>query len=66
MLPRPQVLILDEPTLGLDVVAKRDFLNAIKELARRGMGIIISSHQSEVIEEVADDITLISHGHIQW
>lgn len=57
---------MDEPTLGLEVVSKRDFLKTVKNLAHPGVGIIIASHQSEVIETVADDITLITHGQTQW
>ena len=60
------MLILDEPTLGLDVVAKRDFLSAVKQLAQYNVGIIIASHQSEVIEDLADDIVLISQGTVKW
>lgn len=60
------MLILDEPTLGLDVVAKRDFLRAVRQLAQHGVGIIIASHQSEVIEDLADDIVLISQGTVRW
>ncbi len=66
MIPRPEALILDEPTLGLDVVSKRDFLQAITALSRQGTGIIIATHQSEVVDAVADDITLIHHGRTQW
>lgn len=66
MIPQPEVLILDEPTLGLDVVAKRDFLSAVKQLAQYNVGIIIASHQSEVIEDLADDIVLISQGTVKW
>jgi ABC-2 type transport system ATP-binding protein len=63
---RPEVLILDEPTLGLDVVSKRDFLNAVKQMTSEGMSVVLASHQSEVIEWLADDIVLLSHGNVRW
>ena len=62
----PEVLILDEPTLGLDVVSKRDFLDVVRGLCKRGMSVILASHQSEVIESLADHIVLLSHGSVQW
>ncbi|MBW3092944.1 ABC transporter ATP-binding protein [Bifidobacterium sp. 82T10] len=62
LLPRPQVLLLDESTLGLDVVAKRDFLDAVHASLADGVAVMMTSHQSEVIEHVADDVVLIEHG----
>lgn len=66
LLPGPQVLLLDESTLGLDVVAKRDFLAEVRRLADRGMAVLMTSHQSEVIEGFADDIALLEHGTVRW
>ncbi|KAB7790232.1 ABC transporter ATP-binding protein [Bifidobacterium leontopitheci] len=66
MIPRPQVLILDEPTLGLDVVSKRDFMRTVRQLADEGTAVLLASHQSEVIEQLADDVLLIEHGHALW
>lgn len=60
------MLLLDESTLGLDVVAKRDFLAEVRRLANRGMAVLMTSHQSEVIENFADDIVLIEHGTALW
>lgn len=62
----PEVLILDEPTLGLDVVSKRDFLQVVRGLCERGMSVILASHQSEVVEALADTVVLLSHGSVQW
>ncbi len=41
MIPAAEVFILDEPTLGLDVVAKRDFLSGCQQLAQYGVGIML-------------------------
>jgi len=61
----PELLILDEPTLGLDVVAKRLFLNAMMESSYSdGMTIIYCSHQMEEIERVADQLILLERGRL--
>lgn len=66
LLARPQIMLLDEPTLGLDVVAKRDFLTVVRQRVAEGMAVIVTSHQSEVIDGVADDMLLIESGRSRW
>ena len=66
LLPEPEVLVLDEATLGLDVVSKRDFLRVVRSLADHGTAVVIASHQSEAIEHTADDMLLIEHGRALW
>ncbi|WP_346836987.1 ABC transporter ATP-binding protein [Microbulbifer sp. SAOS-129_SWC] len=59
----PELLILDEPTLGLDIVAKRAFLEALMFVgADNGGTIIYCSHQMEEIERVADNLLIMEHG----
>lgn len=59
----PELLILDEPTLGLDVVAKRAFLEALLFIgADTGGTIVYCSHQMEEIERVADNLLIMEHG----
>ena len=61
----PELLILDEPTLGLDVVAKRLFLGAMMESSYGdGMTIIYCSHQMEEIERVADQLIILERGRL--
>ncbi|MCA1863981.1 ABC transporter ATP-binding protein [Janthinobacterium sp. HSC-3S05] len=61
----PELLILDEPTLGLDVVAKRLFLGAMMESSYSdGMTIIYCSHQMEEIERVADQLIILERGRL--
>jgi ABC-2 type transport system ATP-binding protein len=69
---RPELLILDEPTLGLDVVAKRAFLEALlqgtAQVAGEGAGaatVIYCSHQMEEIERVADSLILLERGRLR-
>ncbi|HEY5801469.1 MAG TPA: ABC transporter ATP-binding protein [Burkholderiaceae bacterium] len=62
----PELLILDEPTLGLDVVAKRAFLEALmfSTLADEST-IIYCSHQMEEIERVADNLIILERGALR-
>lgn len=61
----PQLLILDEPTLGLDVVAKRAFLEALMYSNRsEHCTVIYCSHQMEEIERIADDLIVIERGRL--
>ncbi len=61
--PDPDVLILDDPTLGLDTVARRDFLMSMIHLVqRRGRTILFSSHILTDVERVADRIGILVDG----
>ena len=59
----PELLILDEPTLGLDVVAKRAFLDALLQTSLGdGATVVYCSHQMEEIERVADNLVIMERG----
>jgi len=59
----PELLILDEPTLGLDVVAKRAFLDALLQTSLDdGATVVYCSHQMEEIERVADNLVIMERG----
>lgn len=62
----PELLVLDEPTLGLDVVAKRSFLEALmfSNLDEHST-IVYCSHQMEEIERVADNLVIIERGALR-
>ena len=63
---RPEVLILDEPTLGLDVVAKQSFLEALMFTEREeSTTMIYCSHQMEEIERVADRLIILENGRLR-
>ncbi len=64
LLPDPELLILDEPTTGMDVSGRRDFWNAIREDAERGRTVIFATHYLEEADLYADRIVLISRGSI--
>jgi ABC-2 type transport system ATP-binding protein len=62
---RPQLLVLDEPSSGLDPVARRDILEAvIRTVADEGRTVLFSSHLLEEVERVADHVTMIRDGRI--
>jgi ABC-2 type transport system ATP-binding protein len=62
---RPELLLLDEPSSGLDPVARRDILDAIiRTIAHEGRTVLFSSHLLDEVERVADHVTMISHGRI--
>ncbi|MEY4417901.1 MAG: hypothetical protein RIQ88_339 [Actinomycetota bacterium] len=59
-----KVLILDEPTRGLDYAAKKAFSKALKTLRQENRAIIIASHDVEFVSQVADRVVLLSEGKV--
>lgn len=63
---RPDLLILDEPSSGLDPVVRRDILGAIiRTIADEGRTVLFSSHLLDEVERVADRIAILHQGHIE-
>jgi len=62
---RPELLVLDEPSSGLDPVVRRDILEAIiRTIADEGRTVLFSSHLLDEVERVADHVTMINEGRI--
>lgn len=61
----PQILFLDEPTIGLDVMAKENVRNIVKTLNKDyGTTVFLTSHDMKDIEEICDRVIVINHGRI--
>src|SRR6266542_5092083 len=58
----PEALFLDEPTVGMDVETRRVFLDTIKQFARAGKTIVLTTHYLEEADELAERIVVIDHG----
>ena len=61
---KPKVLLLDEPTVGIDPQARNNILEIIREIARQGTTIIFTTHHLEEAEKLCDRIAIIDHGCI--
>jgi ABC-2 type transport system ATP-binding protein len=67
LLHSPKLILLDEPTLGLDVEAKRQMISFLKQLnEQEGTTIVVTSHDMDDLEEMAKRILLISKGKIAF
>jgi len=62
VLHEPEVLVLDEPFAGLDPINQEFFLGIITELQQKGITILFSAHQMNMVEEICDSIVLINKG----
>jgi sodium transport system ATP-binding protein len=60
----PNVLIFDEPTMGLDVVVARNLLETIGCLRQAGKTILFSTHVMREVERICDRVAILSHGQI--
>jgi len=61
---RPPILILDEPTAGVDVELRQNLLQNIKELNAQGVTIILTTHYLQEAQELCDRIAIINHGKL--
>jgi ABC-2 type transport system ATP-binding protein len=64
--PRPEVLLLDDPTSGLDAVVRREFLEAvIANVQAEGGTVLFSTHLLHELERVADELAILEHGRLR-
>ena len=62
LLKQPQLLLLDEPSNGLDPAGIRDVRSLLRRLAGEGTTIVLSSHLLSEVEQVCDEVTIVAHG----
>jgi ABC-2 type transport system ATP-binding protein len=60
----PELLILDEPFSGLDPVGVDTMADVLRERRARGVGVLFSSHQLELVERLCDRVVIIQHGRV--
>jgi ABC-2 type transport system ATP-binding protein len=67
LLHKPKLLLLDEPSIGLDVVAKQHIRDAIREMARQeNVGVLLTSHDAGDLEALCKRVIIINHGQIVY
>ncbi len=64
LVSEPEVILLDEPTRGLDYPGKVAFAQILRDLADRGHSILMATHDVELVAEAADEVTIMAEGHI--
>ena len=67
LLHEPELVLLDEPTLGLDVLAKRDLIQELKRINHeRGVTVVVTSHDMDDLRDMASRLVLIHQGVIRY
>lgn len=66
LLNKPKLIILDEPTNGLDPIGIEDFRNLIKSLPKKDITVILSSHILSEVEQIVDEVAIISDGVVGY
>ncbi len=64
MLHRPKLLILDEPTVGIDPQSRNHIFELINSLKEEGVTVVYSTHYMEEVEALCDDVAIVDHGDL--
>ncbi|MHB0858159.1 MAG: ABC transporter ATP-binding protein [Anaerolineae bacterium] len=64
LLHRPQVIYMDEPTVGIDPQSRRSILDGVKDLNRQGMTVLYTTHYMEEAQELSDHIAIMDAGRV--
>lgn len=64
VLHRPRVLLMDEPTVGIDPQSRNHILDTVRQLNRDGMTVLYTSHYMEEVEVLCDRIAIVDHGKV--
>src|SRR6188768_4260196 len=60
----PELLVLDEPFSGLDPIGTATMTEVLQDRARNGVGVVFSSHQLDLVEDVCEDVVIIARGRV--
>lgn len=64
LMHRPSILILDEPTVGVDPQSRSHLLECVRDQAREGVGIIYASHYMEEVQSLCERVAIMDHGQV--
>ncbi|MDH6593865.1 ABC-2 type transport system ATP-binding protein [Variovorax sp. TBS-050B] len=64
LLPEPELMLFDEPTVGVDPQSRAFILDAIKSLAQQGAAVVYASHYMEEVEAIADRVAILDRGRV--
>src|SRR5690606_35761080 len=64
LLHKPKLLFMDEPTVGIDPQSRRAILDTVKDLSKKGMTVLYTTHYMEEAEELSDRVGIIDHGKL--
>ncbi len=64
LLPDPELLLLDEPTVGLDPQSARDLRDRVRELQQQGRTVLLTTHYMEEADQLCDRIAIVDHGRV--
>jgi ABC-2 type transport system ATP-binding protein len=64
LIHQPKLLLLDEPTAGVDIEIRRDMWEILKKLNSEGLTIILTTHYLEEAQQLCDRLAIIHHGHV--
>ena len=65
LLPRPDLLYLDEPTAGVDLVARRSLVDLVRAQAQRGAAILLTTHLLTDVDDLADRVVVLDSGRVR-
>ena len=64
LLHKPQIIFMDEPTVGIDPQSRRNILDTVKDLNRAGMTVLYTTHYMEEAQELSDRVGIMDHGEL--
>ncbi len=64
LLHKPQVIYMDEPTVGIDPQSRRNILDSVRGLKEQGMTVLYTTHYMEEAEELSDHVAIMDHGEL--